>query len=141
MPQRRESAEGSAMLMQQEVSFSTHMLPPKLLQEYNDIIPGFAQDVHNEFKTETAFRRSLNSWIVKGSVTSKFVGQVCAFSIAVFVLWIAWDLGVKGHDVLAGTIAVIDLAALVSVFLGTQYFGKEREQQAEAQNKEETLPE
>lgn len=121
------------MQVMQEVSFSTHLPPPHIIKQYNEIIPSFAEDVHNEFLSETKIRRSFNNWIVKGSIGSKFLGQILGFAIAVFVLYIAWDLGAKGHDALAGTIAVIDLVALVSVFVGVQYFGKEREKQSESQ--------
>lgn len=135
MPQKKKSAESSSIEVMQEVSFSTHLPPPQIIERYNEIIPSFAEDVHNEFLNETKARRSYNNWIVKGTIGSRIFGQILGFGIAVFVLYIAWDLGVKGHDGLAGTIAVIDLVALVSVFVGVQYFGKEREKQSETQDK------
>lgn len=134
-PQKNQS--NATLEVTQELRFQTHLLPPQLLKEYNEIIPAFAKDIHQEFLKETANRRSNNNWLVKGMIISKFLGQILGFGIAVFVLYIAWDLGVKGHDVLAGTIAVIDLAALVSVFVGVQYYGEKREK-ARQQNEQIT---
>lgn len=124
-PQRNQ--RNATLEVTQELRFQTHLLPPQLLKEYNEIIPGFAKDIHQEFINEATNRRSNNNWLVKGMIISRFLGQVLGFGIAVFVLYIAWDLGVKGHDWLAGTIAVIDLAALVSVFIGVQHYGEKRE--------------
>ena len=140
MPTKTEPKTSSSLQVTQEVSFSSHLLPPKLLEEYNAIIPNFATDTHQEFLKETQHRRNNNNWLVRGAVIFRFMGQSLAFGIAVFVLWIAWDLGVKGHDWLAGTIAGIDLIGLVSVFLGVQYFGKVREENAQKKVEKEEKP-
>ena len=119
------------MEVRQEMRFETHLLPPALLREYNQIIPEFSKDIHTEFLNERQTRRSGNNWLVKGMIIWRFTGQGAAFILAAFIFWIAWDLGAKDHDWLAGTLATDDVVALVSVFLGVQYFGKEREKQTE----------
>ena len=126
LPKKKESQDAAA-LVQREMRFQTHLLPPQLLREYNEIIPTFADDIHREFIKEGKHRRSNNNWLIRGAIGSKFFGQISALAIALFVLYIAWDLGKNGQPYLAGFLGGLDLVALVSVFLGVQYFGKNQE--------------
>lgn len=141
LPRNRQVNQSASLEVRQEMSFQTHLLPAPLLKEYNQIIPGFAKDIHDEFLSERKARRSANTWLVRGTIVWRFTGQIAAFLLAAFIFWIGWDLGTKGHDWLAGTLATADVVALVSVFLGVQYFGKKREKQTANTEEEETSEE
>jgi uncharacterized membrane protein len=139
LPSKKEANPKNAPLemYRQEVSFSTHLPPPEIIRQYNDIIPSFGQDVHNEFLNEVQARRSNDKWIVKGTIVFRFTGQLIAFVLAVLIAVIAWDLGRNNQPLLGGVLGGLDLVALVSVFLGVQYFGKERK---DARTKKDTNP-
>jgi uncharacterized membrane protein len=110
-----------AVQISQEMSFVSPALPPQVLEQYNRIIPTFAEDFHKETFKEANHRRSCNSWIIKGGTIRAFTGQLCAIGIAGGALYAAYQLGMAGHEIAASVIGGFDILGIVSVFLGQSY--------------------
>ena len=99
---------------------SLHIGPlpsPAALREYNEISPKIVTELISAFTEQGASRRSNESWIYKGGVVRSILGVLSGLGIALFALYIAWDLADKGHDAVAGVIAGLDIAGMVSVFV------------------------
>lgn len=107
-----------------------------ILEQYNRLIPTFAQDLHREVMKESRHRRSVDNWLIKGGTLRGLFGQVCAVAIALFGLYVAWQLGLAGKEVAAAIIAAVDLVGLVSVFLGQRYWASQEKGDAQ----DETSP-
>lgn len=120
------------------MSFVSPALPPQVLEQYNRIIPTFAEDFHKETFKEANHRRSCNSWIIKGGTIRAFTGQLCAIAIAGGALYAAYLLGMAGHEVAASVIGGFDILGIVSVFLGQSYLRSKAQVNKEPDNEEES---
>lgn len=106
----------------ESISFSSPLLPPKLLDEYNKIIPTFAADLHKEVQRESNHRRSNENWIIKGTVIGSFIAQFFALGVCVYILYITYNLALQDKTTVAAILGGMDIVALAAVFLGTSYW-------------------
>ncbi len=59
--------------------YSGPLPPPSLLQDYEDILPGSAERIFNQFEKQGGHRRKLENRVVWYNVFSGTVGQVMGF--------------------------------------------------------------
>lgn len=75
----------------------------------------------------------LERMVIIGDTYRSYLGLALGFVIELAFLWVAWDLGKSGHDWLAGTIATVDMGAIVTTFItGGKMRQSERESKARA---------
>lgn len=100
------------------------LLPPAILREYDEIIPGFSRDLHRDVQKESKHRRSCDSWLIKGGTIRALFGQVCALLITLATLYVALQLGLAGYVWVAAVLVAINLVGLVSAFLGREVIAR-----------------
>lgn len=129
--------EGPDGLRATRATGSLHFGPlpsPAALREYQEISPAIVTEIIGAFAEQGKNRRSNERWVYVGGVVRSLVGLISGLAIALFALYIAWDLAEKGHEGVAGVIAVFDIAAIVGVFVyGTIY----RNRKADAEEGDE----
>jgi uncharacterized membrane protein len=111
------------------LQYQTHLPPPQLLREYEELIPGVTKDLHQNYLEESKHRRVLENWTVKGGVVRSFLGVLSGLASIFVVFYLAWLLAMSGHETLAGIIATVNIVGIVSVFIfGTRYLNKAKQQ-------------
>lgn len=122
----------------QEIQFQGPLPPPKILQQYNEILPGAAERILQQFEKETQHRHALEGKIVEAQLESQRAeipafrrGQIFAFAIALvgisagaFCVILA---PTAGHAYAGAGIAGFSLATLVSAFIYGQIYKPHKE--------------
>ena len=87
------------------------------LQRYDDVVPGAAHRIITMAEKEQQFRHAgvRREQLVESILT--LVGQVFAVVVALAFGWWSYRLISSGHQVAGTLIGVIDLVALVGLFL------------------------
>jgi uncharacterized membrane protein len=105
-------------------TFSGPLPPPKVLKEYNEIMPGLAGIIVARANTEMEHRHSLEKHYadvdknyLSDETSNGRLGLWLAFFIGIFVLIIAGILAWNGFAWQAVAVGGVDLAALVGVFV------------------------
>lgn len=98
-------------------SFSGPLPHPRLLKEYDEIQPGFAERIVAMAEREQAHRFACDDKVVGSAVASSKRGQWMGYSIAIIFGAIALTLGLLGHVAVASIIGGLDIVALVAVFV------------------------
>ncbi len=99
--------------------------PPDVLRGYEEICPGIANRIMVSFENEGVHRRDLEkddqnnqTTALKASIKQRTVGQIMAFSLAVFALSTAGFLSYHGHVLVPSIIGGTTLIGIVASFLG-----------------------
>lgn len=109
------------------VSFSGPLPPPRMLQEYESVLPGLAERIVARAEKEQAFRHEMSRSQIAAAkdqywhlATKTYLGQAGAFAIAMTAIGGGIWLLAAGKSA-AGLGAIITaLVALVAVFLGAK---------------------
>jgi uncharacterized membrane protein len=112
----------------QSISAKFHVGPlpsPDTLSEYNDVIPNAAERIFTEFEEQGKHRRKLESKVISANIIQSYIGQGLAFIIAISFLCAALWCFSKGYEFAGSAIGVVDLGALVAVFIKGKYYQKE----------------
>jgi len=83
--------------------------PPGALEKFEEILPGTAERIFNEFEKEAAHRRTQGSW----------GGLILGTVVILAVLFLAGFLASIGESTAATIIAAADLAAILWAYLST----------------------
>lgn len=124
----REHSKTVVIHVSEGKGFDLPAFQPKIASKQLVINSEYSRNLHKEERKEATHRRNVNNWIVKGQIINISTGQIFAFVIAMFGLYIAWDLGKSGNTVAASVIAAIDLVGLARIFLGKHSFNSEKYQ-------------
>lgn len=113
-------------------TFSGPLPPPDLLIRYNDAVPDGADRILRMAESQSAHRRDIEKSIVVGNISSERRGQHYALILALLGLALAGALIWNGKNIEGFAVFIIELAALVGVFIfGRAETRKERKQQRE----------
>lgn len=118
--------------------YSGPLPPPNLLSEYNEIVPGSAGTIINQFVSQGEHRREIEKAVIYSDIKRANWGLVAGFVIAfvgvvgsLFVMFAGESLAV------AGLIAFVSsLATIVVAFIGAN-----RRRREERSRKDEAMPE
>lgn len=98
-------------------SFSGPMPPPECLRQYDQIVPGAAKDIFEEFKMNGAHQRAMDQTILKASSDRDRRAQWMACGLVflgfILIMALAWT----NHDWVAAAVAGTLLGAVVTGFL------------------------
>jgi uncharacterized membrane protein len=108
------------------VTFTGPLPPPDMLRAYDDIHPGLAAKIVEQFEEQGRHRRDLEHRVVTGNVRAQDRGQWLGFASFVSVVVAAVILGLAGHERVALAVVGMDLAG----FGGLYVYGR-REQRRE----------
>lgn len=98
-------------------SFSGPMPPPECLQQYDQIVPGAAKEIIEEFKANGAHQRAMDQAILKATSSQDKRAQWMAYSLVFLGFILIMALAHTGHDWVAGTVSVTLLGAVAANFL------------------------
>ena len=97
--------------------FSWPLPPPNILKEYNNLYPGCAKVIIGMAVRQGTHRQSMEKKIVEGQISQSERGQKYWLAIGLFGLVVTAFLWYFEQPELAWVIWVIDLWALVTVFV------------------------
>jgi uncharacterized membrane protein len=105
-------------------AFQGPLPPPSLLQEYDSIVPGLAQEIVHWTTSQTAHRQGIehramaidekmSTWYV----VEVLVGQLFALIIAMTVIAAVVYLSLKGHEIAAGALGTVGFGGIIAAFI------------------------
>jgi uncharacterized membrane protein len=98
---------------------------PLFLQKLEEVVPGAAKNVLDDFLHQSKHRRELEAVVIPNQVKQSNTGQWMGFITGIFGLSAATFLAYTGHDVVAGVIGGTTVLGLVSTFV----FGKRKQKE------------
>ncbi|EHD21289.1 Protein of unknown function DUF2335, membrane [Brenneria sp. EniD312] len=98
-------------------SFRGPVPSPKMLSEYEQIMPGLANRLVKLTEDEQQHRHKVTDKALDFSYKKDRRGQWMGFIISLFVLGLGVYFAAEGKDALAGTLITINLVGLASVFV------------------------
>lgn len=121
-------------LLAQSLSYNAPLPPPEWLGQYNQIVPGAAdqmiQDVHDQSAHRRDIERKESDANIVLSKRGQWIGGGLVALVIVGGFGLAWfEKSIPGGVILALT----GLAALAAVFVGNSIGGRRRQQNAEPQ--------
>lgn len=114
------SEQGPKLLRRSETHIEAYggpLPPPALLKEFDNVIPGAAERILKMAERQADHRQFLEKTVVSGDSKRAFCGLFVGAFVALCVLGGAVFLIHDGHDAAGATIAGLDVASLVSVFV------------------------
>jgi uncharacterized membrane protein len=91
--------------------------PPEQLAKYNMVVEDGADRIFTIFEEQARHRMTLEKTHLDSGLRFRARGQAAAFAIGIFGLGVCLWLGLAGHDWLAGTVGVVDIAGLAGLFI------------------------
>lgn len=103
-------------------SYSGPMPKPDHMDRYNQIVPGAAKDILEEFKANGAHSRKVELIAVKGAVDNDSRGQWMAFFLVALGFGLVAYLATINQGIVAGIVAGTLLVAVIAGFLSKKIF-------------------
>jgi len=111
--------------------FSGPLPPPELLRQYDEIVPGFAQTIVDQFVAQGDHRRELEKTVIFSDVTRANWGLIAGFTLALIGVVGSIYIMSTGKTTAGLTAFIVSLAPLVVAFLeATRRRRKERLEKA-----------
>lgn len=111
-------------------SIQSPVPPPSWMREYNEIVPGSAQQMMDDMHAQSAHRRRMEEKEVDAAINNSWRGQWMGFSVAMVAVVGGLVLAYLGKDAAYLWLSFGGVAALAAVFAT----GALREQNAAAEN-------
>lgn len=115
--------------------FQSPFLPPAILQQYEQLIPGFSKEYFEAWQRQTLHRQTLEAKVIETQTTTQRRAQPYTFGLGAIALVVAGVLGVSGHEGAAVAVVGFDFLGLGGVFV----FGRVSNVR-EARRKERAVP-
>lgn len=112
-----DSPDRLAMLRIAAESHSGPLPAPKVLEQYDAIVPGAAERILLRFEEQANHRIELESAVVKSGILHERLGIVLGFVLAAFGFALAGFAISKGQSLAGVTLFVFQIAALAGVYV------------------------
>lgn len=109
------------MLAASSKSFSGPLPPPEDMRLYEHVQKGSADRIISILEKQVDHRVTQEANVIKYERNQNRRGQWFGFILCMFLGGGAILLGLKGHDILAGTICTVLIVALAVIFVLNQY--------------------
>lgn len=110
-------------------TYSGPIPPPELLAQYEQIVPGSAQQIVDQFVKQGNHRMSLEKMVITSDVRRSWAGLILGAVIALVVLVGSFILVYTGKEVIGIVGIVTALGSLVTTFVvGSRNQRREREE-------------
>lgn len=119
------------MLLLRQESFSGPIPPPKLLQEYDRIVPGAADRIIRDFESNSKHVRECEALALNAGIERDKVNHKSAERLVWAMLLLILVFTLTGHEKVASAIAVATVGAVITGFL------HHRKQKKEEQDEEQ----
>ena len=133
-PQPRNNPPNKIVAKYEEISgFSGPIPPPQILQQYNSIIPDAAERIIRMAEKQSDHRMDLERKVVSSNILKSYLGMIVAAVIAIFGLYAAIEISIKGNSPwTAGIVVALDLGGIIYVAISNNLAQKqEREKRRE----------
>lgn len=115
--------------------FSGPIPPPELLSKYGEIIPNGADRILSMAEKQSDHRQHVERWAVIGGTILSFFGVFCALIISLYILYLGYNLIIKGQVIPGSLFAGFGLTGLVAAFIyGTRSRREERLRRGQPKN-------
>lgn len=98
-------------------SYSGAVPHPDHLERFNELVPGSAQMIFDEFQKQAEHRRNLEAFAVQNQIRQSGRGQIFGFVLAVVFLLAGIILIFSGHEQAGITLTGGTLVSLVALFV------------------------
>ncbi len=122
-PERNQILHVVRQVILQEL-YQGPMPHPDMLRKYEDLYPGAAKLLFDQFKTQSDHRIELEKKVIDGNIRSGRLGQWMGYSICMTALIGGGALSCFGIKLEGIIIAVAGLVALVTVFMTGKFAGQ-----------------
>lgn len=110
------------------------------LARYEQVIPGAAERILRFEERKIAMvedqvhhRIQLERTVVGSDHVRSYIGLVMGFAVTIGAMWLVYQLGMHGHDILAGTTFLGDMGSMVYLFVvGSNLRRSERQERLKA---------
>lgn len=104
---------------------------PSTLERYNQIVPGSAKMIFDNFEEQGRHRRELEKYALHWGTIRSFAGVVCGLIVTLCFLFVSYSLIKNGHGWEGTVLGTFDIVGLVTVFVyGTHVVRDERVRKA-----------
>ncbi|MBX7158281.1 MAG: DUF2335 domain-containing protein [Verrucomicrobiae bacterium] len=103
-------------------SYSGAIPHPSHLKAFNEIVPGSADLIFQEFKKQSEHRRALESYAIPRQTDQSGRGQIFAFILVILFLIAGVLLTMYDHDKVGGILLGFTLLGVTSVFITGKIF-------------------
>jgi len=100
-----------------EYSYSGPLPPPEVLRKFEEILPGSAERIFNQFEEQSSHRRGLEAKVVKAGIISQHFGSVSGLLIGLLGVGGGIWLTQEGKSIAGLTALIGTLAGLASTYL------------------------
>lgn len=91
--------------------------PPHILKEYDQISPGSAEKILNEFYLQGAHRRKLETEVISSQLSESSRGQIMAFTITIVTIGLSFYAIIKGFQLGGSILGGSALLTVVGLFI------------------------
>ncbi|WP_242538494.1 DUF2335 domain-containing protein [Trinickia acidisoli] len=124
-PELQQLVEQSVTVALQAESYRGPMPKPEHLRQYDQIVPGAARIILEEFQANSRHSRQMDLLGLKGMISKDARAQWIAGGLVLIGFLLIYQLTMHGHDVVAGVVAGTLLVSVLAGFLtGTIKVGK-----------------
>ncbi len=118
-----------------EYNYSGPLPPPEILKRFDEILPGSAQKIFNQFEMQAAHRRQMEAAVIASGTFSQRVGSISGFVLGIMGVGGGVWLTHEGRNLGGFSTVLVTLASLVSI-----YVSQRRKQSAERAAKRGSAP-
>jgi uncharacterized membrane protein len=112
-----QTSKKSIALFRKQEFYYGPLPPPQMLQKFEEIAPGSAQIIINQFRKQSDHRIFIEEKVIIGDVRRSHMGMIFGFLIAISVIGVSAYLVLKGHPIEGTLFTGAILVSLVSVFV------------------------
>jgi len=98
-------------------SFTSQLPSAKELREIDAVVPGGAERMLVLLEKQSEHRQFIEKVAIRGDTGRANMGLAAGFVVAMFGLWVGWDLVRSGHQLAGAVVGTVDLVSLVTVFI------------------------
>ena len=110
-------AKAQTKLVSYSEQYSGDIPHPKLMREWEDVVPGSAAKIVDRFVVQSDHRMALEKSVVKANNFKQYTGPIFGFIIAMTTIIGGIITALKGLPYLGGPLSFTGLAILVGAFL------------------------
>lgn len=96
---------------------AVRFLPQKILEQYDEIVPGAAERILLRFEEQASHRIELESAVVNSGTLHERIGIVLGFLLALFGFAIAGFAISRGQSLAGVTLFIFQIASLAGVYI------------------------
>jgi uncharacterized membrane protein len=111
-----QSSSG-AVVRSIEISYSGPLPHPDVLRRFEEIVPGSAAQIIDQFQAQSAHRREMESVVISANAFSQRLGSISASILALIAIGGGLWLAHEGKSVSGISTIIATLGGLVTTFL------------------------